>query len=464
MQKVIKRDGRIVSFDAEKIVEAIFNAAEATGGEDRTMAKQIGNRIITTLEESFSKNHYPTVEEIQDLVEKTLIEEGHAKTAKAYILYRHQRTEARHLQEKLLGSSTKVPLSLKGLEIFEKEFKKTPEELFRGIVENLSTDKKEEELFYKLLSELKFLPHPYILKNIQKENFCLFHEFVIPLELDLLTNLKNASILMKNGARLTINLAQTDQPASVLKLFQSAAEIYSEQIHLAILPSDHPEKLSVLKLKNDERALFEIFETDEDLLPESSLPATPYTPIALGWINLKTVDLSNLKETAELSSLFLKRVFDKSSYSLPEIAEKAEKKQFSLGFMGIAEALYNTKISYNSYGAGVFVQNLLAKCENIPINLIGNEIIADLFDTTDGAAPFTKQTQLEKISIEQGFHSPRLMTAVNKAGSFKPFEKEIPDSIRELVTTLNDLEKTLPREHRARQKTLLQKAKKWVTT
>lgn len=464
MQKVIKRDGRIVPFDADKIVEAIWNAAEAIGGQDRTTAEQIGARIVIIIEESFPKNHYPTVEEIQDLVEKTLIEEGHAQTAKAYILYRHQRTEARRLQEKLLGSATKVPLSLKGLEIFEKEFKKTPEELFQDIAENLSINKKEEELFYKLLSELKFLPHPFILKNAVKENSFLFHEFIIPLEPDLLTSLKNAAILMETGARITINLSQTKKPASILKLFQSAAEIYSDQTHLAVLPVDHLEKLSVLRLKDDERNLFEIFETDEDLLPESSLPATPYTPIALGWINLKTVNLNDLKETAELSALFLKRVFGKSTYPLPEITEKAEFQQFSLGLMGIAEALYHEGIPYNSYGAGVFVQNFLAKCENIPVNLIGNEIIADLFDTTDGASPFNKQSQLEKISIDQGFHSPRLMTAVNKAGSFKPFEKEIPNSIRELVTTLNDLEKTLPREHRALQKTLLHKAKKWVTT
>ena len=87
-----KRDGRIVSFNREKIENAIFNAAIAVGGSDFIEAKRITDRVIEKLEDLFGTDGVPTVEEIQDIVEKELIEAGHAKTAKAYILYREKKS------------------------------------------------------------------------------------------------------------------------------------------------------------------------------------------------------------------------------------------------------------------------------------------------------------------------------------------------------------------------------------
>jgi hypothetical protein len=464
MQKVIKRDGRVVEFDANKVGEAIWKAAQAISGKDQETAQKIGAKVIERLEKKFSKDHYPTVEQVQDLVEKTLIEDGHAQTAKAYILYRHKRTESRRLQEKLLGSATKVPLSLTGLEVFEKEFHSSPEELFRNLAENFATSKKEEDKFYQILSELKFLPHPHILKNGHQKEACLFHEFIVPIKSNLLAQLSNAATLLSLGTSITINLQDTNKPASMLKLFQSTAELYGDKQNLAILPPSHSQKLSVLKLKNDEHSYFDILEENETTLPESCLPAEPYEPVALGWINLERVTTEELRDIAEIGTTFLKRVFEKSSYPLPKIQDQAEHKRYNLSLMGVAELLYEQKIPYQSYGAGVFIQNLLAKLEGRPVNLISNQIIAALFDTTDGIEPFSKQSHLEQIAIKQGFHSPRLLTAISKAKSFKPFEKEIPKEVREIVTTLKDLEKTFPREHRRLQKTLLHKAKKWVTT
>jgi ribonucleoside-triphosphate reductase len=95
IQSVKKRDGRIVPFDVEKITEAIFRAAQAVGGEDRFMAQELADVVVMFLEKNLNGNEMPGIEDIQDMVEKVLIETGHARTAKAYILYRDKRTRLR---------------------------------------------------------------------------------------------------------------------------------------------------------------------------------------------------------------------------------------------------------------------------------------------------------------------------------------------------------------------------------
>ncbi|RKY99407.1 MAG: hypothetical protein DRQ10_06240, partial [Candidatus Hydrothermota bacterium] len=96
---VIKRDGRRVRFDRERIASAIFKAARAVGGRDRKTAEFLAGMVEWMVNERFySKGLTPSVEDIQDIVEKILIEQGHAKVAKAYILYRQKRAEARELE------------------------------------------------------------------------------------------------------------------------------------------------------------------------------------------------------------------------------------------------------------------------------------------------------------------------------------------------------------------------------
>lgn len=86
-----KRDGKIVSFNRVKIEEAIFKAAVAIGGNDFNQARKLTDKVVETLYERFGEDGVPIVEEVQDIVEKILIENGHAKTAKAYILYRDKK-------------------------------------------------------------------------------------------------------------------------------------------------------------------------------------------------------------------------------------------------------------------------------------------------------------------------------------------------------------------------------------
>jgi len=93
--KIKKRDGRIVPFNQKKITKAIFNAAKAVGGKDRATAEKLSDEVVDILNKRYDDKHIPNVEDVQDIVEKTLIENGHAKTAKAYILYREQHKKIR---------------------------------------------------------------------------------------------------------------------------------------------------------------------------------------------------------------------------------------------------------------------------------------------------------------------------------------------------------------------------------
>ena len=103
VKKIRKRDGRIVTFDDEKITNAIFKAAQAVGGQDRKISEHLAKEIVKEAEKRFSKQ-IPTVEDIQDVIEKILVENGHYKTAKAYILYRQQHKDIRDTQKLLLDS------------------------------------------------------------------------------------------------------------------------------------------------------------------------------------------------------------------------------------------------------------------------------------------------------------------------------------------------------------------------
>jgi len=107
MKFVLKRDSKLEPFDQERITIAIWKAAKAVGGKDKERAKQISDQVMADLNKVYGDDGVPTVEEIQDIVEKRLIENGHAQTAKAYILYRRQHADTRELAA-LLSSSDMV--------------------------------------------------------------------------------------------------------------------------------------------------------------------------------------------------------------------------------------------------------------------------------------------------------------------------------------------------------------------
>ncbi len=100
---ILKRSGQKEIFDPKKITEAIFKAAKAVGGDDMLLAEQLTEQVVKIAYETYG-DECPHVEEIQDIVERVLIKNGHAKTAKAYILYREKRKGAREANA-LIGAT-----------------------------------------------------------------------------------------------------------------------------------------------------------------------------------------------------------------------------------------------------------------------------------------------------------------------------------------------------------------------
>jgi ribonucleoside-diphosphate reductase alpha chain len=221
VKKVRKRDGTIVDFDKEKIVNAIFKAAQAVGGSDRNEAERVADLVVKYLNELFKDEEIPTVEDIQDLVEKALIETGHATTAKAYILYRHRKNIEREMK-KILGVRDDLKLSLNAIQVLERRYLRkdekgrvieTPGQLFRRVASYIASAEKKfgaddetvkyyEDAFYEIMTSFEFLPNSPTLMNAGTDLGQLSACFVIGVPDDIegiFDAVKHAAIIHKTG-------------------------------------------------------------------------------------------------------------------------------------------------------------------------------------------------------------------------------------------------------------------------
>ncbi len=117
LTQVVKRTGDIVPFNRERIANAIYRAAVAVGGRDRSVSENLADQVVAILEQNCQGDRIPTVEDIQDVVEKVLIEDGHARTAKAYILYRQERAMRRERRKE--GLSQRDPENIPYRKLWE---------------------------------------------------------------------------------------------------------------------------------------------------------------------------------------------------------------------------------------------------------------------------------------------------------------------------------------------------------
>jgi uridine kinase len=108
-RKIIKRDGNEVPFDRERIATAIFKAAASVGGSDRATAEELAVEVERRFEATYAKGVVPSVEDIQDMVEATLIEHDHVRTSRAYIIYRHERSQARAARMDKFEATDNIP-------------------------------------------------------------------------------------------------------------------------------------------------------------------------------------------------------------------------------------------------------------------------------------------------------------------------------------------------------------------
>jgi uridine kinase len=106
---IVKRDGRIVPFDRKKIINSIYRSAAAVGGHEIDLSRKLADEAVDIINDCYQAPDMPIVNEIQDIVEKVLIENGHAKTAKALILYREYRRRERLEKEQRGQGDTRLP-------------------------------------------------------------------------------------------------------------------------------------------------------------------------------------------------------------------------------------------------------------------------------------------------------------------------------------------------------------------
>ena len=107
VKHIRKREGHLVAFESSKITEAIFKAFKSVGCEDRSKAEDMSQKVVSVLKITCRDGRVPTVEEVQDLVEEILIENGYVEAAKSYILYRDQHAKLRD-SKKLLENARKI--------------------------------------------------------------------------------------------------------------------------------------------------------------------------------------------------------------------------------------------------------------------------------------------------------------------------------------------------------------------
>ncbi|MBL7054730.1 vitamin B12-dependent ribonucleotide reductase [Candidatus Woesearchaeota archaeon] len=298
VNKITKRDGRVVDFDKEKIINAIFKAAQSVGGEDRKLAEDSSDLVVKELEAKF-KEDSPTVEQVQDIVEKILIEKGHAQTAKAYILYRKERAEERRSKAAVIGKDVKTKFSLNSLRVLKERYLlkddegkviETPDGLIRRVAKNIAkadlnysgNAKEAEEKFYELMVNLDFLPNSPTLMNAGTDIQQLAACFVLPIEDSMegiFTTLMHAAIIHKSGggtgfsfsslrgknSRVKSTQGVASGPVSFLTVYNAATDVIKQGgkrrgANMGILRIDHPDILDFIncKEKNEDITNFNI--------------------------------------------------------------------------------------------------------------------------------------------------------------------------------------------------------------
>ena len=297
--QIQKRDGRIVDFDSSKIVGSIFKAAQTVGGKDRGLAATLAEEVVLKLQEQVGKN-IPTVAQVQDLVEKTLIERGHVQTSKAFILRRYQKEEEQRRKELILGGSNtqeNLAFSNEALTILGRRYLRkdepgnlieTPQSMLRRVARNvasadleygasISQVKETEEKFYEIMANLSFLPNSPTLMNAESKSQQLSSCFVLPIEdtmEGIFGTLRDAAIVHQRGSGTGFSFSRlrpkgdtvgqhrgvASGAVSFLTVYDTALETVKQGgirsgANMAVLRVDHPDILRFIESKRDKKAL-----------------------------------------------------------------------------------------------------------------------------------------------------------------------------------------------------------------
>ncbi len=292
----MKRDGRIAQFDLNKIVEAVWKAANAVGVKDRTLAENLGKEVVRLLVKQLKPDDIPRVEQVQDLVEKTLIENGQASIAKAYILYRQKRAKLRQTKA-LLDVVDELKLPLNAILVLERRYLRKDAEgkvtestsqMFRRIAGSIAAVEKQygktkeeitklESEFYDMMTRLEFMPNSPTLMNAGTMFRQLSACFVLPINdsiESIFDTLKVAAIIHKTGGGTGFSFSNLRPKGDVVKttggiasgaisfaqIYDAATEVMKQGgrrrgANMGTLRVDHPEIMDFIVTKEKEGVL-----------------------------------------------------------------------------------------------------------------------------------------------------------------------------------------------------------------
>ena len=285
LSEVRKRDGTLAPFDAAKIGAALARALGAAGEEGGLLAAgDLSRQVVLRLEQ---RGAVPSVEEVQDLIEETLIQNGLTRTARAYIHYRQQHAEIRATKRRI-GVRDPLKLTVNAVQVLKKRYllrdgtgqaSESPEELFRRVAGAVAAaeptpaeaDRAEEE-FYQLMASLDFLPNSPTLMNAGTPVGQLSACFVLPVEdsipaiFEAVTQMAlvhksgggtgfSFSRLRPRGERVSTTGGLASGPLSFMRIFDVTTDVIRQGgrrrgANMAILRCDHPDVLEFITAKD----------------------------------------------------------------------------------------------------------------------------------------------------------------------------------------------------------------------
>ena len=290
-QRIRKRDGSLVTYDQGRIERAIALALAASGAADAEVARKLAQKVAAVARERLPRK-YPSVEQIQDIVEEVLIHGGYALAAKKYILYRQHRAQLRETK-KLIGVEDELKLSVNAIRVLERRYLRRDEEgrivetpmgMFRRVAAAVakpelnygspSDASRWEEEFLRVMSSLEFIPNSPTLMNAGLPTGQLSACFVIPVEDSMpgiFRALTEMALIHQTGGGTGFSFSRlrpkgdivgstkgvASGPVSFMHIFDTATEVVKQGgrrrgANMGILRVDHPDILEFIASKTKE--------------------------------------------------------------------------------------------------------------------------------------------------------------------------------------------------------------------